>query len=66
VPNDLLSVFSGTQQKSSLSSAKQKTLDKKTLGKGIFLECFIFDTRQIVSLPNIFSTLDKDNLKIVF
>jgi hypothetical protein len=39
---------------------------KKHSAKVFFAECFIFDTRQKVSLPSVFSTLDKDNLKIVF
>jgi hypothetical protein len=26
---------------------------KKTLGKKLFAECYIFDTRQISSLPNV-------------
>jgi hypothetical protein len=73
-------VFSGAPQRSSLSSAKQKTLGKrKRSANKLFAECFIFDTRQRVSLPSVlltlgkellcrvlFSTLGKDNLKITF
>jgi hypothetical protein len=42
VPNDLSSVFSGTWQKSFLSTARQKTLGKKTLGKGFLCRVFYF------------------------
>jgi hypothetical protein len=68
VPNVLPSVFSGTRQKSSLPSVKQKTLGKrKHSAKKFFVECFIFDTRQRASLSSaFFSALGKDNLKIVF
>jgi hypothetical protein len=96
VPNILSSVFSSTRQRRSLPSAKQKNLGKrKHSAKKLFTECFIFDTRQRVSLPSaffntrhsaksffaeyqihntrqraslpsIFSSLGKDNLKIIF
>jgi hypothetical protein len=64
VPNILSSVFSCTQQRSSLTSATQKTLVKRKHSvKKLFAECFIFDTRQRVSLPSvIFLTLGKDLL----
>jgi hypothetical protein len=53
-------VFFGTRQRSSLPSAKQKTLGKKILSKKLFVECFIFDTRTRVSLPSVlFLTLGK-------
>jgi hypothetical protein len=66
--NILPSVFSGTRQRSSLPSAKQKTLGKrKHSAKQLFTECFIFYTRQRVSLPSVFfSTLGKDNFKTTF
>jgi hypothetical protein len=55
--------FSGTRQRSSLSSAKQKTLGKrKHSAKKLYAECFIFDTRQSVSLPSVFLTLSKELL----
>jgi hypothetical protein len=39
----------------SLPSATQKTLGKiKHSAKKLFAECFIFDTRQRVSLPSVF------------
>jgi hypothetical protein len=69
--------LSGTRQRSSLPSAKQKTLGKKHMAEKLFAEYFIFDTRQRASLSSIFwtlgkellcrvffSTLGKDNLKI--
>jgi hypothetical protein len=59
--------FSGTRQRSSLTSATQKTLGKrKHSAKWLFAECFIFDTRHRVFCRVLFSTLGKDNLKITF
>jgi hypothetical protein len=47
--------YFGHSAKSSLPSATQKTLGKrKHLAKKLFAECFIFDTRQRVSLPSVF------------
>jgi hypothetical protein len=59
--------FSGTPQRSSLSSAK-KTLGKKTLGKRSSLPSSLpfFDTRQRASLPSIFFALGKENFKSHF
>jgi hypothetical protein len=46
--------YFGHSTKSSLSSATQKTLGKrKHSAKKLFAECFIFDTRQRVSLPSV-------------
>jgi hypothetical protein len=40
---------------------RKKTLGKrKHSAKKLFAECFIFDTRQRVSLPSVFLTLDKE------
>jgi hypothetical protein len=65
-PNVLPSVFSGTRQRNSLSSVKQKTLGKrKHSAKKLFAECF-FNTRQRFFCRVLFSTLGKDNLKITF
>jgi hypothetical protein len=73
--------FLTTRQRSSLPSAKQKTIGKKNTPqrnslpsfyflystKSFFAECFIFDTRQRVSLTSVlFWTLGKHNLKITF
>ena len=72
--------FSAIRQISSLPSAKQKPLGKKTLVKKTFCRVFyFFDTRQIASLPSVFLTLAKkffwrvfflhyakDNLKTTF
>src|SRR5688572_32867369 len=47
--------YFGHSAKSSLPSATQKTLGKrKHSAKKLFAECFIFDTRQRVSLPSVF------------
>jgi hypothetical protein len=47
--------YFGHSAKSSLPSATQKTLGKrKHSTKKLFAECFIFDTRQKVSLPSVF------------
>jgi hypothetical protein len=47
--------YFGHSTKSSLPSATQKTLGKrKHSAKKLFAECFIFDTRQRVSLPSVF------------
>jgi hypothetical protein len=47
--------YFGHSAKSSLPSAMQKTLGKrKHSAKKLFAECFIFDTRQRVSLPSVF------------
>jgi hypothetical protein len=47
VPNILPSVFSGTRQITSLSSATQNALGKrKHSAKKLFIECFIFGTRK--------------------
>jgi hypothetical protein len=55
VPYSLPRVFSGTRQSSSLPSATQKTLGKrKHSANKLFAECFIFDTRQRVSLSSVF------------
>jgi hypothetical protein len=63
VPNILPSVFRALSKEAFLSSATQKTLDKiKHLAKKLFAECFIFDTRQRVSLPSVFLTLGKEFL----
>jgi hypothetical protein len=44
----------------------KKTSVKKHLAKKLFAECFIFDTRQRVSLPGVFLTLGKELLCKVF
>jgi hypothetical protein len=47
--------YFGHSAKSSLPSVTQKTLGKrKHSAKKLFAECFIFDTRQRVSLPSVF------------
>jgi hypothetical protein len=47
--------YFGHSAKSSLPSATQKTLGKiKHSAKKLFAECFIFDTRQRVSLSSVF------------
>jgi hypothetical protein len=47
--------YFGHSAKSSLPSATQKTLGRrKHSAKKLFAECFIFDTRQRVSLPSVF------------
>jgi hypothetical protein len=35
---------------------------KKALGKELFAECYIFDTRQRASLPSVIKTLGKETL----
>jgi hypothetical protein len=73
-------LFSGSRQRSSLPSAKEKTLGKKhlakgflpsvlflTLGKEILCRVF-FDTRQRASLPSVlfFATRQRASLPSVF
>jgi hypothetical protein len=65
MPNVLPSVFSGTRQRSSLSSAKQKTLGKRKHSAKSFLVLKIKHSAK-ASLPSVFSTLGKDNLKTHF
>jgi hypothetical protein len=58
----------GIRQRSSLPSAKQKTLGKrKHSAKKLFGRCFIFDTRQRASLSSVKNkTLNKELLCRVF
>jgi hypothetical protein len=43
------------------------SVEKKTLGKELFVECYIFDTRQRSSLPSVKNkTLVKELLRRVF
>jgi hypothetical protein len=67
VPNDLSIVFSGTWQISFLPTTRQKTLGKKTLGKGFLCRVFYFwHSVKSFCAECFFSTLGKDNLKIAF
>jgi hypothetical protein len=58
--------FSGTRQRSSLSSVKQKTLNKKTLGKEFFAECFFTLAKKLLLPSVVFFTLGKKLLCRVF
>jgi hypothetical protein len=49
-------------ESASLLTDNQKTLDKKILGKVFFFECFIFNSRQIVSLESVFYTRQRTYL----
>jgi hypothetical protein len=51
----LLSVFFRALDKEALCRVpSKKNLGKKHSAKKLFAECFIFDTRQRVSLPSVF------------
>jgi hypothetical protein len=64
VPNDLSSVLFRPLDKEALCHGPNtKHSVKKHSTKSFFAECFILDTRQIVSLPSVlFLTLGKDLL----
>jgi hypothetical protein len=74
VPNDFAEcVFSGTRQRSSLLSAKQKTLDKIHSTKGLLssvlfftLECFFTHNKEFFDECSIFDTRQKASLPSIF